>query len=117
MHACGHDITCLVDTARYMTAHKVDWSGTLMLIVQPAEERGMGGHMMMEDNLCTHLGKPDYALAFYVSSLVEEAEVNIIEGTPYGGSDSVDITFKASVPMVRIRIPGKTPSSLEARLW
>ena len=53
MHACGHDvhITSLVGTARYMSAHKDDWSGTLMLIVQPAEERGMGARMMMEDNL------------------------------------------------------------------
>lgn len=95
MHACGHDvhITSLVGTARYMNAHKNDWSGTLMLIVQPAEERGMGARMMMEDNLWTRFGKPDYALAFHVSSLVEEGKVNIVEGAPYAGSDSVDITI------------------------
>jgi len=41
MHACGHDvhITSLVGTARQMVARKDEWSGTLMLIVQPAEER------------------------------------------------------------------------------
>ena len=87
MHACGHDvyITSLVGTARYMNAHEDDWSGTLMLIVQPAEKRGMGARMMMEDNLWTRFGKPDYALAFHVSSLVE--------GAPYAGPDSVDITI------------------------
>ena len=44
MHACGHDvhITSLVGTARLMTQLKQDWSGTLMLIVQPAEERVLG---------------------------------------------------------------------------
>ena len=40
MHACGHDvhITSLVGTARQMVARKDQWNGTLMLIVQPAEE-------------------------------------------------------------------------------
>ena len=42
MHACGHDvhITSLVGTARYMAENKDKWSGTLMLIGQPAEEKG-----------------------------------------------------------------------------
>ena len=41
MHACGHDvhITSLVGTARHMAAHKDQWQGTLMLLVQPGEER------------------------------------------------------------------------------
>src|SRR5436305_12131225 len=40
MHACGHDLhmTAWLGTARYMSAHKDLWSGTLMLIAQPAEE-------------------------------------------------------------------------------
>ena len=44
MHACGHDvhITSLVGTARHMAAHKDQWKGTLMLVVQPAEERVLG---------------------------------------------------------------------------
>ncbi len=43
MHACGHDvhITSLIGTARYMNSNKNSWSGTLMLVVQPAEERIM----------------------------------------------------------------------------
>jgi metal-dependent amidase/aminoacylase/carboxypeptidase family protein len=48
MHACGHDvhITGLVGTARYMQANLSTWSGTLMLIAQPAEERIMGARKM-----------------------------------------------------------------------
>ena len=44
MHACGHDvhITSLVGTARRMASMKQQWSGTLMLIGQPAEERIIG---------------------------------------------------------------------------
>src|SRR5690606_4114061 len=40
MHACGHDvhITALVGTARQMMNRRAHWSGTLVLIAQPAEE-------------------------------------------------------------------------------
>jgi len=93
MHACGHDvhITSLVGTARQMAARKDAWSGTLMLVVQPAEERGMGAQMMRHDNIWKRFGKPDYALAFHVNSLDVAGNVNITEGSPFAGSDSVDI--------------------------
>ena len=51
MHACGHDVhmTSLVGTARIMAASRDTWSGTLMLIGQPAEERVGGAKRMMKD--------------------------------------------------------------------
>lgn len=93
MHACGHDvhITSLVGTARQMAARKKDWSGTLMLIGQPAEERVGGAQGMMDDGLYQRFGKPDYALAFHVSSDIEAGKIVAVEGSPYSGVDSVDI--------------------------
>lgn len=93
MHACGHDvhITSLVGTARYMAQHKSDWSGTLMLIVQPAEERVIGAAAMKADRLWERFGTPDYALAFHVSASDVAGVVNVSEGSPYAGADSVDI--------------------------
>ena len=93
MHACGHDmhITSLVGTARQMAARKDDWSGTLMLLVQPAEERGLGAKMMREDDIWKRFGKPDYALALHVNSLVEAGKINI-NPSPFAGADTVDIT-------------------------
>jgi len=92
MHACGHDvhITSLVGTARQMAARRDDWRGTLMLLVQPAEERGMGAKMMREDDIWARFGKPEYALAFHVNSLDVAGKVNINE-SPFAGADSVDI--------------------------
>ena len=92
MHACGHDvhITSLVGSARQMAARRNDWSGTLMLLVQPAEERGMGAKMMREDDIWQRFGKPDYALAFHVNSLDVAGKVNITP-SPFAGADSVDI--------------------------
>ena len=93
MHACGHDvhITSLVGTARYMAANMDRWSGTLMLLVQPAEERVLGAKAMRDDDIWGRFGKPDYALAFHVNSLDVAGKVNITEGSPFAGADTVDI--------------------------
>ncbi len=95
MHACGHDvhITSLVGTARRMQAMKDKWSGTLMLIVQPAEERVLGAKAMMEDGLYERFGTPDYGLAFHVSSGLEAGKISVTDGSPYAGADTVDITI------------------------
>lgn len=93
MHACGHDvhITSLIGTAKQMSDRRQDWSGTLMLIGQPAEERVLGARAMVEDDLWQRFGKPDYAMAFHVSSALPSGVVNVIEGSPFAGADTVDI--------------------------
>ena len=93
MHACGHDVhvTSLVGTGRQMASMKDQWSGTLMLIGQPAEERGPGASAMMDDKIWKKFGTPDFALAFHVSANDEAGKIVISEGSPYAGSDSVDI--------------------------
>lgn len=93
MHACGHDvhITSLVGTARFMAANRDSWSGTLMLIGQPAEERVGGAKSMMKDGLWERFGKPDYALAFHVSSGVPTGKLVAIVGATMSGADTVDI--------------------------
>ena len=62
-----------------------------MLIVQPAEERALGARAMMQDRLWERFGVPDVALAFHVSARVRSGVVNVLDGSPYAGSDSVDI--------------------------
>ena len=93
MHACGHDvhITSLVGTARQMAARKSEWSGTLVLIGQPAEERISGAREMLEDGLYTRFPKPDYALAFHVSASTPSNRIELALGITGSSSDSVDI--------------------------
>ena len=93
MHACGHDVhmTSLVGIARQMAKTKENWSGTLMLIGQPAEERGPGASAMMADGIWDKFGKPDYAFAFHVDADSVAGKITIDESSPYAGSDSVDI--------------------------
>lgn len=93
MHACGHDvhITALVGTARQMIERKADWSGTLILIVQPAEERIFGARAMVNDGLYSRFPKPDYALAFHVAANLPTGRVAVPLTIQSSSSDSVDI--------------------------
>ncbi len=93
MHACGHDvhITALIGTARQMAERRDRWSGTLVLIGQPAEERISGARAMLEDGLYERFPKPEYALAFHVSASMESGKIQIPLDVVASSSDSVDI--------------------------
>jgi len=93
MHACGHDvhITSMIGTARRLAAMKDRWKGTVLFIVQPAEERVGGARAMIEDGLYTRFPKPDYALAFHVAADMPTGTVSASEGIQYSSADSVDI--------------------------
>jgi len=93
MHACGHDIhmTNVVGTARYMAAHRDQWHGTLMIIGQPAEEKGQGAKGMLDDGLFERFTKPDYAIALHVDSKLPTGTVGYRGGYAMANVDSVDI--------------------------
>ncbi|WP_218939608.1 amidohydrolase [Sphingorhabdus profundilacus] len=93
MHACGHDvhITSLVGTARQLAAMKDRWKGTVLFIVQPAEERVGGANAMIKDGLYTRFPKPDFALAFHVAAELETGKISASEAIQYSSADSVDI--------------------------
>ena len=96
MHACGHDvhITNQVGVARYLAANKDRWKGTVMFIGQPAEERGMGAKMMLDDKLFERFPKPDYALALHCDGTLATGKVGCRSGYAFANVDSVDITVK-----------------------
>ena len=94
MHACGHDVhmTSLVGAARRMASERDKWSGTLMLVAQPAEEwKVSGARAMRDDGIWERFGTPDYALAFHVSADIEAGKLFAAPTAAYSGVDSVDI--------------------------
>jgi hippurate hydrolase len=96
MHACGHDIhiTNLIATALYMSTHREQWSGTLMFVGQPAEERGGGAKLMLEAGLFRVFPKPDFALATHVDATLPAGFVGYRGGYALASVDSCDITVK-----------------------
>ena len=93
MHACGHDvhITAMVGVARQMAARKDQWSGTLVMIGQPAEELISGARAMLADGLYQRFPKPEYALAFHVSAGKPSGKIEVPVAIVGSSSDSVDI--------------------------
>jgi hippurate hydrolase len=94
MHACGHDLhmSAWYGTARLMAQNRKAWSGTLMLVGQPAEETVSGAAAMIKDGLFTRFPKPDYALSLHDDSSLPAGVVGYHPGAFRASSDAVNIT-------------------------
>ena len=94
MHACGHDLhmSAWIGTAKWMAEHKDRWSGTLVMIAQPAEEVVKGARAMLADGLYTRFPKPNFALAIHDDSGLPAGVVGYTPGYALSNSDSIDIT-------------------------
>jgi len=96
MHACGHDVhmTNLIGVARFLASHRDAWSGTVMFVCQPAEERGAGAKAMLEDGLFERFAKPDFAIALHVDSALAVGKIGFRAGYALANVDSVDVTMR-----------------------
>ena len=96
MHACGHDIhmTSLIGTAQNLIKMREDWSGTLVLNLQPAEERGSGARAMIRDGIFERFPRPDFNLALHVSADLPTGKVAYVPGWAMANVDSMDIIVK-----------------------
>lgn len=96
MHACGHDthMSAWVGTARQLVASKDKWSGTLVMILQPAEEIGSGARAMLADGLYTRFPKPKYVIGFHDAAQFPAGAIGYSSGFALANVDSVDIKVK-----------------------
>jgi amidohydrolase len=96
MQACGHDVhmASFIGTARLLHKLKSEWSGTLVMIGQPAEERVMGARLMLRRGLYEKFPKPDRALALHCSSDMAHGAVGLVEGFALANVDSVEVIVR-----------------------
>jgi amidohydrolase len=94
MHACGHDLhmAAWAGTARLMAEHRDRWSGTLVMVGQPAEEGLGGARQMLSDGLFTRFPRPDFALSLHDDDTMPAGTIGYHPGWFRAMSDSVTIT-------------------------
>jgi amidohydrolase len=96
MHACGHDthMAAWIGTAKRLAAMKDQWTGTLVMILQPGEETGEGAKAMLDDGLFTRFPKPAHVIAFHDAAAMPAGVIGVTPGYALANVDSVDISVR-----------------------
>jgi amidohydrolase len=96
MHACGHDIhtTVLLGVAAVLSQIKSDLPGTVLFVVQPAEECCDGAERMIEDGVFRD-HKPQAFFAYHVDDTLKAGKVGYTPGFSSANVDGFRLVIKS----------------------
>src|SRR5690625_3591541 len=94
MHACGHDthMVTAITAVRVLAANRDSWSGTLVIIFQPAEEIAAGAQAMLDDGLWDKAPKPEVVYGQHVRPVLT-GTINYTLGAAMAMADSWRVTL------------------------
>ncbi|WP_298863299.1 amidohydrolase [uncultured Microbacterium sp.] len=94
MHACGHDmhVTAMIGAVEQLVAQRAEWSGTAVIVIQPAEELGAGARAMLDDGALDRFPRPDVVLGQHVGPL-PAGTVGLRPGPQMSASDGLKVVL------------------------
>lgn len=94
MHACGHDmhVTAMIGAVERLVADRDSWSGTLVVLIQPAEEYGAGSRAMLDAGILDRYPKPDIVLGQHVTPL-PVGTIGVRPGPQMAAADGITVTL------------------------
>jgi len=96
MHACGHDVhtSSLLSSARILTTLRDQFSGTVKLVFQPAEEKAPGGASLMIKEGVLDNPRPNGMIGQHVATNVPVGKIGFREGMYMASTDEIYMTVR-----------------------
>ena len=90
------NMASFLGTATMLAGRRDEWLGTLVMIGQPAEERGAGARAMLADGLYERFPRPEVVLALHTNASLPAGQIGLVPGYALANVDSVDITVRGA---------------------